>query len=80
MLGGAAMKRARRATNGVPYGDGTPNVDLVTRCSNVEPNIFNEASCQISYDENACETIPAPGTGMVSFSIVFLIHLQHFLT
>jgi hypothetical protein len=63
--GGAEMKRARRAVNGVPYGDGTPNVDLVTRCSNVEANIFNEPFCKISYDENACETTPAaPATGI----------------
>ena len=57
--GGEQMIRARRGANG-PYGDGSPNIDLVTRCSNVEKNIFNEAHCKISYDVNACETVPAP--------------------
>lgn len=70
--GGSELKRARRAVNGEPYGDGTPDVDLVTRCSNVEANIFNEEFCQISYDENACETTPAAGAGKVSANVFIL--------
>ncbi len=57
--GGEQMIRARRGAV-APYGDGSPDVDLVTRCSNVEKNIFNENHCKISYDVNACETVPAP--------------------
>ena len=67
--GGSELKRARRDVDGVAYGvgkvDGEPNVDLVTRCSNVETSTFNEAHCQISYDENACETRPAQNVHMV---------------
>ena len=76
--GGSEMRRARRAVDGVPYGDGRvdgePNVDLVTRCSNVESNSFNEASCQISYDENACETRPAGNVNMVRRSASGVYH------
>lgn len=57
--GGEQMIRARRGAV-APYGDGSPDIDLVTRCSNVEKNIFNEGHCKISYDVNACETVPAP--------------------
>jgi hypothetical protein len=45
---GNAMKRASR--------DGK----LVARCVNAERNIFNEASCKISYDEDACVSVPLP--------------------
>ncbi len=79
--GGSEMRRAsRRASDGSVYGDGSPNVDLVTRCSNVEVNVFNEEFCQISYDENACLSAPGGGIGRVSSNclIISIIHLQTF--
>ena len=40
--------------------DGNPDTDLVVRCSNVQRNVFNEATCRISYHEDACTSVPLP--------------------
>ena len=57
--GGAAMKAAARSGDN---DDGNPDTDLVVRCSNVQRNVFNEATCQISYHEDACVSAPLYGS------------------
>jgi hypothetical protein len=47
--GGAAMKRAAR---------GVTEIDLNTRCSNVQRNVFNDGHCRVSYHPDACLTNP----------------------
>jgi hypothetical protein len=34
--------------------------DLVVRCANVQRNVFNEATCRISFHEDACTSVPLP--------------------
>ena len=51
------MKAAARSGNN---DDGNPDTDLVVRCSNVQRNVFNEATCRISYHEDACVSVPLP--------------------
>ena len=51
------MKRAKRSGD---TDDGDDRTDIVTRCSNVQRNIFNEAWCKISYHPDTCETVPLP--------------------
>jgi hypothetical protein len=50
--GGGALKRAAR---------GAGEIDLITRCSNVQRNVFNDGQCQISYHPDACQTVPLQG-------------------
>ena len=51
------MKRAARSGDN---DDGDSTTDLVTRCSNTDRNVFNEASCKISYHQDACVSSPLP--------------------
>jgi hypothetical protein len=51
------MKAASRSG---PNDDSNPDTDIVVRCSNVQRNIFNEATCRISYHEDACTSVPQP--------------------
>ena len=50
--GGKVMKAAARTID-----SGNPG-QLVVRCSNAQRNIFNEESCKLSYDADACVSVP----------------------
>ena len=50
--GGGYVKRASRD------GDSIPTTGLVVRCSSAERTVFNEESCKISYEPDACITQP----------------------
>ena len=57
------MKRAARRglydKPADPKTDYDPETDyIVTRCSNVQRNMVNEPHCKISYDADACVSVP----------------------
>ena len=50
----------RRASRSREIADGQIIDLVVTRCINVQRNVFNEDYCKISYEEDACESVPKP--------------------
>ena len=62
------MKAAARSGDN---DDGNPDTDLVVRCSNVQRNIFNEATCKISYHEDACTSVPLPDPDDLYRSVMY---------
>ena len=55
------MKRAARRGlyDDMVDVDADPETDyIVTRCSNVQRNMVNEPHCKISYDADACVSVP----------------------
>lgn len=66
--GGKAMRRASRS---VENADGQIKDLVVTRCINVQRNVFNEDYCKISYEEDACESVPKPEINEAGLMISF---------
>ena len=66
--GGKAMRRASRSGDNV---DGQAIDLVVTRCINVQRNVFNDDFCKISYEEDACESVPKPEMNKAGLMISF---------
>lgn len=49
-----------RASRSGANEDGDPRTDTVVRCSNTQRNIFNEPHCKLSFDPQACVSVPLP--------------------